>query len=134
MKSMLITFLICLAALTIKAQEGQPVTQDSILFEKTVYDYGNIEQGSDGTSEFIFTNKGQSPLVLSNVRASCGCTVPQWTKEPIEPGKTGVIKVKYNTNLVGTFNKSVTVNSNAANSVVVLRIKGNVAPKPQPGS
>ncbi|MDZ7740844.1 MAG: DUF1573 domain-containing protein [Bacteroidota bacterium] len=75
---------------------------------------------------FTFTNKGQKPLVLSNVRASCGCTVPQWPREPVAPGEKGEIKVKYNTNRPGSFNKSITVNSNAANSMVRLRIKGQV--------
>ena len=111
------------------AQTTQPSTQDSIKFEKIVHDYGTIVQGADGNSVFNFTNKGKSPLILSNVQASCGCTVPEWTKEPILPGKTGNIKVKYNTNTVGAFNKSITVKSNAINSTVVLQIKGNVTPK-----
>ena len=111
------------------AQTTQPTTQDSIVFVKTVHDYGTIVQGSDGGCEFTFTNKGKLPLVLSNVRASCGCTVPSWPKEPIAPGKSGSIKVMYNTNLPGSFNKSITVNSNALNNTVMLQIKGNVTPK-----
>lgn len=109
---------------------AQPSTQDSIVFVKTINDYGTIVQGSDGNCEFTFTNKGNSPLVLSNVKASCGCTVPEWPKEPISPGKTSSIKVKYNTNNQGNFNKSITVNSNAINNTVILQIKGNVTPKP----
>jgi hypothetical protein len=111
------------------AQSNQTATNDSIVFEKTVHDYGTIAQGADGNCEFKFTNKGKTPLILSNVRASCGCTVPEWPKEPIEPGKEGVIKVKYNTNSPGSFNKSITVNSNAVNATVMLKIKGNVLPK-----
>lgn len=116
-------------------QKTQPVrtvqaaSQDSIVFEKLEHDYGTIAQGSDGNTEFKFTNKGKTPLVLSNVRASCGCTTPEWTKTPVAPGETGIVKVKYNTNLPGSFNKSITVSSNAANSSVMLRIKGNVTPK-----
>lgn len=106
-----------------------PSTQDSVVFDKMVHDYGTIVQGSDGESEFKFTNKGKTPLLLSNVHASCGCTVPEWPKEPILPGKTSSIKVKYNTNNQGNFNKSITVNSNAINNTVVLQIKGNVTPK-----
>ena len=107
-------------------QTVQPASQDSIIFDKLEHDYGTLEKGGDGNCVFTFTNKGQKPLVLSNVRASCGCTVPQWPREPIAPGKEGEIKVKYNTNIGGTFNKSITVNSNAANNMIRLRIKGQV--------
>ena len=107
----------------------QASTQDSIKFVNTMHDYGTIVQGSDGTCEFKFTNKGKLPLVLSNVKASCGCTVPEWPKEPILPGKSSSIKVSYNTNNQGNFNKSITVNSNALNNTVILQIKGNVTPK-----
>ena len=115
----------------IHAQQSQSAQNDSIVFEKLVYDYGSITQGSDGNCEFTFTNKSKMPLILSNVKSSCGCTIPEWPRQPIEPGKTGTIKVKYNTNRVGTFGKSVTVSSSAINSSVVLRIKGNVTPKQQ---
>lgn len=132
MRALIITLFVCLATLGVKAQEAQTVKTDSIIFNKLEHDYGTIEQGANGNCEFTFTNKGKEPLVLSNVKASCGCTVPQWTREPIEPGKTGVINVRYNTSLVGNFNKSITVTSNAANSTVLLRIKGNVKQKEQP--
>lgn len=128
-KSIFILTFLSIVTLGLSAQENQAVKTDSIIFETTVYDYATIEQGGNGTCEFKFTNKGESPLILSNVRASCGCTVPEWPKEPIQPGASGVIKVKYNTNLVGAFNKTITVNSNAVNSVLTLRIKGNVTPK-----
>lgn len=102
-----------------------------IKFASTVHDYGTIEQGSDGSCNFVFTNTGQTPLVLSNVRASCGCTVPTWPREPVLPGKDGTIKVVYNTNLIGSFNKSISVNSNAKNKEVILNIKGSVIQKKQ---
>jgi hypothetical protein len=119
---------IFIASLHLQAQSDTTLV---ISFEKTVNDYGTIEQGSDGGAEFVFTNLGKTPLVLSNVRASCGCTVPTWPKEPILPGAKSSIKVVYNTNLVGNFHKSITVNSNAKNSEVVLSIKGNVVAKKQ---
>lgn len=128
-KSIFILTFLSIVTLGLSAQESQAVKTDSIIFETTVFDYGTIEQGSSGAGEFKFSNKGESPLILSNVKASCGCTVPQWPKEPIQPGASGVIQVQYNTNLVGAFNKTITVNSNAVNSVVTLRIKGNVVPK-----
>lgn len=102
-----------------------------IEFEKVVHDYGTIYQYGDGNCEFMFTNTGKEPLVLSNVRSSCGCTVPDWPRKPILPGKSEVIKVKYATNRLGKINKSVTVQSNASNATVVLRIAGNVIPQPK---
>lgn len=123
------TFLFSVILLVAVALNGKAQTADSTLvinFESTVHDYGTIEQGSDGTYEFKFTNDGKSPLILSNVRSSCGCTVPSWTKEPVAPGKSGVIKVVYNTQNMGTFSKTVTVSSNAKNAEVMLQIKGNV--------
>ncbi|NLK82339.1 MAG: DUF1573 domain-containing protein [Bacteroidales bacterium] len=101
-------------------------TQDSIIFTSTTYDYGVIEQGGDGLCEFTFTNKGEKPLILSNVRAACGCTVPEWPREPIMPGESNSIKIKYNTNIIGTFSKTIQVYSNAVNSHVVLTITGQV--------
>lgn len=121
--------LFLLPLVSFNAQAISSIEKDSIIFNKLEHDYGTIERGSDGTSEFIFINKGESPLILSNVRATCGCTVPEWPKEPIAPGGKGVIRVRYNTNIAGTFNKSVTVFSNAANKVVMLRIKGKVDSK-----
>ncbi len=123
--TLIISFLIA-SAFALNAQTNQASAQDSIIFDKLEHDYGTIERGADGNSEFTFTNKGTTPLVLKNVRASCGCTVPQWPKEPVSPGETGVIKVKYNTNIKGSFNKSITVTSNAANNPVRLRVKGKV--------
>lgn len=130
MKNLFFAFSLLLCfAINGKAQDNTASTTDSIKFEKTTHDYGTIQQGADGNTEFKFTNKGNSPLILSNVHASCGCTVADWPKEPIQPGKSGVIKVKYNTARIGSFNKSITVNSNAKNATVVLRIKGNVTAK-----
>jgi len=104
-------------------------SQDSIFFTKTTHDYGIIEQGGDGFCEFSFTNKGEKPLILSNVKASCGCTVPEWPREPIMPGESNVIKVKYNTNIIGKFAKTIQVYSNAVNSHVILTIVGQVEKK-----
>ena len=128
------TFLFSAILLLAVAINGKAQTADTTLvinFESTVHDYGTIEQGSDGSYEFKFTNEGKTPLILSNVRSSCGCTVPSWTKEPVAPGSEGSIKVVYNTNNVGNFSKTVTVTSNAKNSQVILQIKGSVKAKSQ---
>jgi hypothetical protein len=106
---------------------GQTV-KAKIVFEKLEHDFGSFkEEAGDQTYSFKFTNNGASPLILNNVRASCGCTTPEWTKEPIAPGGKGLIKVSYSPkNRPGPFNKTVTVSSNAENTTVILRIKGAV--------
>ncbi|MCK9613559.1 MAG: DUF1573 domain-containing protein [Bacteroidales bacterium] len=97
-----------------------------IKFDKTEHDYGTIKKGADGSCEFTFKNTGKEPLILSNVKSSCGCTVPTWPKDPILPGQTGAIKVVYDTKRVGTISKTITVISNAETGTVTLSIKGNV--------
>ncbi len=97
-----------------------------IFFEKTTHDYGEMKHRGDGTCEFTFKNTGKQPLLLTNVRSSCGCTTPDWPKEPIKPGDEGTIKVKYNTIIIGPFQKTIRVYSNAKSSSIVLTIKGKV--------
>ncbi len=122
------------ASQVVKAQntltpETEAVTGPSIKFDNTTHDYGEMEQGGNGDCEFTFTNVGTEPLLLSDVRASCGCTTPSWTREPIMPGKTGTIKVHYDTNRLGGINKAITVTTNGNPERVVLRITGNVNQK-----
>lgn len=106
-----------------------------IEFTEEVYDYGEVAYGGDGHHTFTFKNTGNEPLVLGEVKGSCSCTVPEWPKTPIAPGETGELRVKYNTNKPGAINKSVTINSNAVNTPVkIIRIKGNVLPKPVSGA
>ncbi|MFW5850586.1 MAG: DUF1573 domain-containing protein [Bacteroidota bacterium] len=121
-KSIYLFFVMCGFSVLAHAQTNT----DSISFDQLVFDYGTIAQGSDGNCEFTLTNNGDNPIILSNVRASCGCTVPTWPRTPIEPGDTAVIAVKYDTKRIGRFNKAITVYSNAANSPVVLRLMGSV--------
>lgn len=128
-RTIFVAVVFCFSLFNLAAQQAQTASKDSIVFEKLVHDYGTIQQGADGGCEFVFTNKGEKPLLLTNVRASCGCTAPTWPREPILPGEQGVIKVGYNTNLVGVFSKVISVNSNAANSMVTLTVKGNVQQK-----
>lgn len=109
------------------------ITFDKKLVDKAgniTWDYGTIYKDANGDSYFAFKNTGKEPLVLSEVRSSCGCTVPKWPREPILPGKSDTIKVKYSTNRMGVINKSITVISNAVNTPVILRIAGNVIEKP----
>ena len=110
-------------------KKNKKVKTPEITFVKLVHDYGQIEQGANGECEFEFKNTGKADLILTNCRSSCGCTVPSWPKDPIAPGKKAVIKVKYNTQRIGQINKTITVESNAVNDRVVLKITGNVNPK-----
>lgn len=113
------------------AQDAEKVNGPEISFKKTTHDYGTIELNGDGAYSFEFTNTGNEPLILSKPRSSCGCTVPSWPKEPILPGETNKIKVTYNTRKAGSFNKTVTIYSNAKKkSTTLLRIKGKVEKKP----
>ncbi|MBT2622978.1 MULTISPECIES: DUF1573 domain-containing protein [Chryseobacterium] len=99
----------------------------TITFDKTTFDYGVIKPGSDGTRFFTVTNTGDKPLVISNVKPSCGCTTPEFSTDPIMPGKSAKIKVGYNTTIISPFNKMIEVFSNdPANSRTVIYIKGDV--------
>ncbi len=104
-----------------------------VVFKEESFDFGEIPEGPQATHEFKFTNPGKEPLILSNVRASCGCTTPSWPKEPILPGKDGTIVVTYNTQgRPGPFTKSITITSNSDTPNRVITIKGEVV-KEDPG-
>jgi len=100
--------------------------QAKIQFKTDTIDYGQIEKGSDGLRIFEFTNTGNEPLIISDVKSSCGCTVPEKPKGPIAAGASSVIKVKYDTKRVGKIRKTVTVYSNATEPIKALKIKGEV--------
>ncbi|HPF50458.1 MAG TPA: DUF1573 domain-containing protein [Draconibacterium sp.] len=124
MKQILRLFMVIALVFAVNTVMGQ----SKIVFDEMVHDFGSFKE-ADGlqTTTFAFTNSGTEPLVLSNVRASCGCTTPKWTREPVAPGQKGSIEVTYNPkNRPGSFNKSITINSNAENPTVVLRITGQV--------
>lgn len=128
MKKVSLLLVSILVAFTLAAQENSAV----ITFEKTSYDFGKIkEQDGPATVVFTFKNNGNAPLVINRVQASCGCTSPSWTKEPVLPGKSGTVTAVYNpANRPGTFVKSISVFSNASKEPKVLSIKGEVIPKP----
>jgi hypothetical protein len=120
----------CLFVFTFSAmaQDAKTVNGPQIKFDKETHDYGKVPINGDGNCVFTFTNTGDEPLVLSNVRAGCGCTVPQWPREPVLPGESAEIKVRYTTlNRAHTINKTIVVTSNSlTKNTVVLRIAGEV--------
>ncbi|MBD0832367.1 DUF1573 domain-containing protein [Aestuariibaculum sediminum] len=122
MKQLITILFVGLFSLSISAQSKKA----KIEFKTETIDYGTIEKGADGVRVFEFTNTGEAPLVISSVTSSCGCTVPKKPKDPILPGKTGEIEVKYDTNRVMPIRKTITVISNAETPTVALKIKGEV--------
>ncbi len=131
MKKLILTALIAIGGvITTSAQTAEPVNEKApeIKFTSETHDFGTIPQGTPATYEFTFKNTGKTNLIITSASASCGCTTPEWTKEPIKPGKTGYVKATFNAAASGPFTKSVTVNSNAKNSQVLLYLKGDVKP------
>lgn len=122
MKKIVLVLFVGLLGMSLKAQNSAA----KIEFKEETVDYGEIEKGSDGVRVFEFTNTGNSPLIISDVRSSCGCTIPKKPEDPIMPGKTGEIQVKYDTNRVGPIRKAITVTSNAETPTKILKIKGEV--------
>ena len=106
-----------------KTEESTNVTID---FVSKVVDYGTIDHNADGARKFVFTNNGTEPLLIKNAKGSCGCTVPTWPREAIAPGATAEIGVKYATNRVGKFTKTITLTTNASKKPVILTVKGEV--------
>lgn len=115
--------------------QGPVLSADNMTVE-----FGEVAYGGDGTREFAFKNTGTEPLLITNAKGSCGCTVPDWPKEPIRPGGSGIIKIKYDTKRAGAISKTVTVTTNEveskdANGNPVYKnhtvaIKGNVKAAP----
>lgn len=127
MKNLLSFLIVILFGINSFAQDGPKIE-----FKEETINYGDVVKGvDDGVRVFEFTNTGNAPLLLTNVQSSCGCTVPEWPKTAIDPGKSDKIIVKYNMN-PGPISKTITVESNAVNKpngVVPLRIKGTVIVK-----
>ncbi|HNQ13247.1 MAG TPA: DUF1573 domain-containing protein [Bacteroidia bacterium] len=102
-------------------------TAPEFKFVSEEYNFGTIKQGDVVTHEYSFTNVGKEPIIITDARGSCGCTVPVWPKEPIKSGESGTIKISFNSaGKLGMQDKTVTISSNATNNPVILHVKGNI--------
>ncbi|MBT8232496.1 MAG: DUF1573 domain-containing protein [Saprospiraceae bacterium] len=138
MSKYLTLLLVCFFALGLSAQitptkithpdQKKEVNPDGPVmeFESTKVDYGTIEQHGEPLRVVKFTNTGKEPLIIKNCKGSCGCTVPQWPKEPIMPGESGEIEIRYATNRLGKINKTVKVTTNEGSDPHVLKVVGNI--------
>lgn len=120
MKKLALMALVAFIGFTVQAQQAK------ISFNEDTVDYGTIEKGSDGVRVFEFTNTGDAPLIISDVKSTCGCTIPKKPDGPIAPGASSSIQVKYDTNRVGPIRRTISVYSNASEPMVALKIKGQV--------
>ena len=124
MKNFMLLCFVGLMSFGLQAQEKKA----AIAFESDVVDYGEVAYGSDGVREFKFTNTGDDVLIVARVYSTCGCTIPKKPEDPIKPGESGVIEVKYDTKRPGPIRKTITVYSNASEEPYTLKIKGKVLP------
>ena len=114
-------------ALTASAQDSQKA---EFKFNEEKHDFGKIPQGTPVTTVFEFTNVGKEPLILTEVRPTCGCTIADYTKTPVKGGEKGTIKITYNAAAAAPFNKTIVVKSNAVTPEKYLNIIGEVVAKP----
>lgn len=138
MKKVVLSFLMMLFVVAAYAQEKAQVAAvngPQITFQESEFKFGDLEQGEKAEHVFTFKNTGSAPLVLSDVRTTCGCTASEWPKEPVAPGKSGQIKVTFNSaGKMGAQNKVVTIVSNAVNAQEQVKMIGNVVAKKAAGS
>ncbi len=136
-KNILFNVMALLIVFGVNAQnaEQEPVNPNApvLSIDKLVYDYGTIYQHADGNGYFVYTNTGKEPLIFSRVKSSCGCTVPKWSRQPLLPGQSDTLKVRYDTKKIGSFHKAITITSNATEDRVVIKVKGKVIPEPSEG-
>jgi hypothetical protein len=129
LKSISIIFLLStlILLLSCNGKPGSGMKGDAgIAFMDSIIEFGELEFSGNGDCEFVFTNTGSTPLLVTHVRTTCGCTIPEWSEEPVNSGETGTIRVSYDTHRIGPFRKSIYVYSNATNGTKRLFISGEV--------
>lgn len=139
MKNLILTLGLALLGTLAIAQDEAPAKKGPIMsLESLTVDYGTAEENCDPLRIVKFTNTGDEPLIITNARGSCGCTVPQWPKQPIMPGETSQIEIRYDTKRVGPFNKTVRITTNENNDGHTITVKGKIVKKEEmegvPGS
>jgi len=134
MKKVIFTLFVLISTMATFAQVAQNSKTEKFVakapafrWDKMTFDFGKIKLNVPATHEFYFINTGEAPLIISSVQASCGCTVAEYSKEPITPGQRGYVKATYNAAKPGVFNKTVTVNANTDDMAVQLTINGEVS-------
>lgn len=130
-KLMLICAVVLGFAFTASAQDNQKA---EFKFNEEKHDFGKIPQGTPVTTEFVFTNIGEEPLILTNVQPTCGCTIADYTKSPVKKGDKGTIKITYNAAVVAPFNKTIVITSNAKTPTKYISIIGEVVAKAAPST
>lgn len=130
MKKIILLTLACAVFTVAKAQTADTIVK----FDEQIHNFGDIPQGVPATYSFEFTNAGDTPITITSVQASCGCTTPGWTREPVAPGEKGFVKATYNAATQGNFDKSLTVKTDSNPATIVLRIRGKVAAPVAPES
>jgi hypothetical protein len=125
----LLFLLISFAGITAYAQKAAKTPSEIIKLTELTFDFGKIPQGRPVTHDFEVVNKSKSPVIIENVQASCGCTSPEWSQQPIPPGGSSVVKVGFNASSEGKFAKSITINYNG-DQVKTVTITGEVYPVP----
>ena len=127
MKKTILIFLGIMAAMiTVMAQDVAMAGNESMVWNKKVHDFGEIEKSVPVTATFEFENTGQTPIIVTSAKASCGCTIAEYTREPIPVGEFGSVTATYNAAKVGSFNKTVTLNISGSDEPIVLTLRGNV--------
>ena len=120
-------FITAIALFSCNNRADKKMSRDAgITFSDTLIEFGQMKFDSKGEREFIFTNTGKAPLLLTHVKSTCGCTVPEWSNEPVKPSDKGRILVSYDTHRIGRFRKSIYVYSNAIEGTRRLYISGEV--------
>lgn len=119
MKKFVIVLFVGLIGFAVQAQA-------KMSFEDETIDYGDVDKGSDGLRVFKFTNTGDAPLLIEDIKSTCGCTIPKKPEGPVMPGASSTIEVKYDTNRVGPIRRTITVYSNADEPIKSLKLKGTV--------
>ena len=124
MKTVLSLFVAFFAFVSVSMAQNGVAT-----YSKEAHDFGKVEQGKPVTFEFVFKNTGTEPVIITDATASCGCTKPSWSKEPVAPGQSGKVSATFNAAGMGPFNKTVTVTSNGKVPTTYLTLKGEVVSK-----